>query len=232
MKKTFNSISLLLATIVFFGSLIIISCKKNDENPTNTNTEVLIEANNNKALGKYSGILIGSSGYYTIEVRTSGSKATIIFDGTTHVLEGQGTIEEGKAITNYILQKDAVKITLSVSVDGKNPSVKIDIPGHKVYATISKETTIYQTLAFAGRIRDSVNHKNLDPAAITISNNIITGYAKVDTQYITLSGQRVDTSANLRISFSNQPGKTFNATISNNNISGGNQYIFNLSKVN
>lgn len=221
---------LMLTCVAVAG--VIVSCKKDKDNTTNNNTEVLTEANNNKALGKYSGILIGSSGYYSIELRNSGSKATVIFDGKTYTLDGQGAIEDDKAITNYTLQKDDIKITFSVGADGKNPGVKISIPGHTVYATVSKETTVFETIRFVGRIRDSVNKKDLNPAALTISNNIITGYAKLDTQTISISGQRVDTTSKLNIVLSTQPSKTHAATISGNTIGGGTQYIFYLSKVN
>lgn len=229
MKKTNKRVAYLIAGFMVINILLFSSCKKDDDN--NPNTEVLIEANNNKALGKYSGILIGSIGNYSIEVRTSGSKAIVVFDGTKYTLDGQGIIEEGKAIANYIFQNNLVKITFSVSADGKNPNVKIEIPGHKVYTTVNKETTIYKTESFTGKIKDSVYNRDFDPAALTISNNAITGYAKLDTQYIFISGQRVDTTTKLNIIFSNQPGKTYNATVSGDKITGGSQYIFNLSKV-
>lgn len=131
MKKTIKPAHLVLMATITTCVFAFAACKKDKDNSPNNNSEVLTEANNNKAFGKYSGILIGSSGYYSIELRASGSKATVVFDG--------------KAITNYTLQKDDVKITFSVSADGKSPGVKISIPGHTVYATVNKETTVYQT---------------------------------------------------------------------------------------
>ncbi len=230
MKNTQKTEISFLSAIIFAGIFFLASCKKDSSN-NNDNTDVLIEANNNKSLGKYSGILIGSSGYYTIEIRTSGSKATIVFDGATYKLDGKGVIEDNKAITNYIFQKDNIKITFSVSADGKSPGVKIEIPGHKVYATINKETTVYKTENYIGKIRDSIYQRDIEPAAITISNNIITGFARIDTQHISISGQRIDTTSKLNILFSNQPGKTYNATLNGDMINGGNLYIFNMAKV-
>lgn len=227
MKKTFGAALLVTVTSV----VLIASCKKEKQSDTG-NEDVLIEANNSKALGKYSGLIFGSVGSYILELRTVGSKATLVFDGATHVLDGQGVIEDNTAVNNYVFQKGDIKINFSVSADGKTPSVQVGIPGHNVRATISKETTIYETVSYAGKIRDSLKSKDLDPAGITISNNTIRGFAKIDTQYVTISGQRVDTSSNLRLSFSNQPGKTYPANINGNMISGGTDYVFRLSKVN
>lgn len=232
MKKAKQATAIFAIAIITLCNLFIASCKKDEENNQgNNNSETLIEANNNKALGRYSGVLIGSIGHYSIDLRTSGSKANVVFDGNSYILDGQGTIEDGKAITNYIFQKDNIKITFSVNADGKSPGIKIEIPNHKVYATVNKETTVYKTESYIGNIRDSVYHRNIDPAAISISNNIITGFAKIDTQNISISGQRVDTTSKLNIVFSNQSGKTYNATLSGDNITGGSQYIFNMTKV-
>ncbi|MBX3257766.1 MAG: hypothetical protein KF862_26795 [Chitinophagaceae bacterium] len=232
MKKMINyACSMLMATAIL-AAMVFVSCKKDKEDPSGGNPEVLTEANNSKALGKYSGILLGSSGYYTIEVRTTGSTATVVFDGKTYALEGQGSINDGDAITNYMLQKGDIKIIFSVKADGKSPAVKIDIPGHKVQATIDKETTKYETRSYIGKIRDTDANRDIDPVAMTISNGSINGYMKVDTQYVSISGQRIDSSSSLGIIFSNQPNKTYNAGLSNNKITGGTKYVFDLSKVN
>lgn len=231
MKKAFKPSQLFVFVIITIWVFYFTGCKKDNNNNKENNSEVLIEANNNKALGKYSGILVGSSGYYSIELRTSGSKATVVFDGKTYILAGQGAIEAGKTVTNYILQKDDIKITFSVDADGKNPKAKFEIPGHQVHATINKETTVYNTVSYIGKIRDSINGKDIEPAALTISNNAIVGFAKMNTDYVSISGQRVDTTANLRITFSNNPSKFYNAKIDGTRITGGSQYIFNLSQV-
>lgn len=232
MKKTIRFACSMLMASAIFSATVFVSCKKDKNGPSGGDSEVLIEANDNKALGKYSGILLGSSGYYTIEVRSVGSTATVVFDGKTYVLEGQGAIADGTVITNYIFQKDNIKITFSVRGDGKSPTVKIEIPGHTVRATINKETTKYNTYSYIGKIRDADAGRNIDPVAMTISNGSVSGYMKVDTSYISISGQKIDTTSNLSVTFSNQPGKAYNAVISNNKITGGNKYVFDLSKVN
>lgn len=220
----------LIATSILF-MVAAIACKKDDKKAPPTNTEVLIEANNNKALGKYSGVLIGSSGYFSVELRTSGSTATVRFDGTTYTMNGQAAVEDGKAVTNYVFQKDAVKLTFSVGADGKSPTVKIDIPGHKVYAAINKETTTYKTESFIGKIRDSSRRRDITPVALTISNNNISGYMKLDTQYFSLSGKMLE-AGKLTVTSPYAPGKTLEATLSNNKVSGGAMYTFDLSKTN
>lgn len=221
-----------IAILAFGMVLAALSCKK--ESGSDAGDEnVLIEANNNKALGQYTGLIFEPAGSYRLQLRKSGSKATLVYNGTTHVLDGQGAVEENAAITNYVFQKSDIKINFSVGADGKTPRVTMVIPGSSnVRATVSKETTTYQTISYSGKIRDSLNRKDWDPAGITVSNNIVSGFAKVDTQYVSISGQRVDTSSNVRISFSNQPGRTYPATISGDRVSGGSDYVFNLNKVN
>jgi len=222
----------MLMTTAVFAATLFVSCKKDKEGPSGVNSDVLTEANDNKALGKYSGILLGSSGYYTIEVRTNGSTATVVFDSKTYKFEGQGSIADGSAVSNYVFQKDGVKITFSVGADGKSPTVKIEIPGHNVRATVNKETTKYETQSYIGKMKDTDTNRDIDPVAMTISNGFVSGYMKVDSSYISISGQKIDTSSNLSIVFSSQPGKAYNAVISNNKITGGNKYVFDLSKVN
>lgn len=218
-----------MLSIFVLSMALITSCKKSVADKPADDTDVLIEANNHKALGKYSGILIGSSGYYFVELRTTGSKATIRFDGATYVLDGQGNIEDGKAVTNYEFQKGDVKLTFTVTADGKSPSVKIEIPGHRVYATINKDTTIYNTDSFVGQIRDSARNRDITPVAINISNNNITGYMKVDTAYYTLNGKLEAGKLNITTPYA--PGKTLDAVLNNNQVSGGFMYTFFLSKV-
>ena len=81
-------------------------------------------------------------------------------------------------------------------------------------------------------MKDTDTNQDIDPVAMTISNGFVSGYMKVDSSYISISGQKIDTSSNLSIVFSSQPGKAYNAVISNNKITGGNKYVFDLSKVN
>jgi len=156
----------------------VLACKKDTDtnNTTDPNSNVLIAENNNKALGKYSGIILGSIGYYSIELRTVGSKATVTFDGQTFTLDGQGVIEDGKPITNYVLQKDGIQIMISVDADGKNPKVKIDIPGHASVATVTKESTLFETRQYTGKITDPAQGDF--PAALTLGNSTLSGYMR------------------------------------------------------
>lgn len=232
MKKMTNYACIMLMTTAIFTATVFVSCKKDKEDPSGGNSDVLIEANDSKALGKYSGIIINPSGYYTIELRSSGSKATVVFDGKTYVLDGQGTIEEGKSIANYTFQKDGIKVTFGVGADGKSPKVKIDIPGHEVYATINKETTKYETKSYIGSIKDVATDMIIDQVAVTISNGIVSGFMKVNEEYISISGQKSDSTAYVSFIFSHEPGKQTEAEIKGNKITGGQRYVFDLSKVN
>lgn len=231
--------------ILILLTLVITSfaaCKKDSKNTGNNddpNSNVLIAENNNKAFGKYSGIIVGSLGYYYVELRSVGSKAVVIFDGQTFTLDGQGTIEDGKAITNYVLQKDGIKITISVDADGKNPKVKIEIPGHATATTVTKESTLLETRQYTGKITDL--GQGDFPAALTLGNNTLSGYMRGEVSGVVtmypFSGTPFSGNTYL-VKFRDLPDDVFSIAESGgkitggNNTTGGDNLVFNLTKVN
>jgi hypothetical protein len=117
MKKTL--ITHLLVLVV-----LLISCN-NDE-----------IKNNNTITTQYSGVLVGSSGAYRLKFSETNSNATIIFDDVQYVLTSNETLKKGETLT---LTDGTVTLTISTDSEGKNPSIKFNIPGHVITATIAEE---------------------------------------------------------------------------------------------
>ena len=107
--------------------LVSISCENNDN-----------QQQNNTIVAKYSGVLVGSSGSYKLRFSETNSNATIIFDDKTYVLNSNETLQKGETLT---LTDGTVTLKISIDINGKNPNIEFNIPGHNVTATIAEETS-------------------------------------------------------------------------------------------
>ncbi|GEM_PF-1446883 len=92
----------------------------------------------NSNWGHYSGVLVGSTGYFNILVTGVGVSAVVFFDGQRYEMQSNTSVPE-KQDYDLELSKDGVVITFSVDKSGKRPEVEIEIPDHpNVNATIFK----------------------------------------------------------------------------------------------
>lgn len=121
-----------LSILMLIAIFLTVSCKK-DDNPTSNETEAT-------SLGVYKGVLVGSSGYFTADLKSGNSTATIVFDGETYQLQSSEVLTDGEAIEDLILSNGGIIIKISVDANGDNPEVFVSIPNHTVYATVYKET--------------------------------------------------------------------------------------------
>lgn len=140
--NTIKTLLLLLAILGFAG------CSKEDGKKEDNNPAKYDKSN----LGSYSGVLVGSTGYITIELKPTGASATIVFDGVTYQLSSSVPIPAGTKVTGYTLQKDGVKIVLDVNADGSEPQVAVTIPGHNVSTVVFKVTSTADVENYVGTV--------------------------------------------------------------------------------
>lgn len=96
-------------------------------------------------LGTYAGVLIGSSGYYSIEVGETGSSATINFDGEQYNLSNATPIASDIVYSELTFTNGTISATLIADVDAM-PTISFDIPGHVIQSTIDHITAGTLTL--------------------------------------------------------------------------------------
>ena len=112
---------------------IYTSCKKNDNSgkqspPPDPQSQII-----------YKGVLLGSSGYYSVQIGSIKSSAQIVLNDKTYNLESNTPVDMEEAISDYTLTKDDVSITLNVDKDRIYPEISITAAGHPDIIT-----TIYE----------------------------------------------------------------------------------------
>lgn len=111
-------------------SVLFLSCSKEDDKSDKKAFEKSIT---------YKGVLLGSTGYYSMQIGAGKSTATLVLDDKTYNLESNVTINMEEAINDYMLTKDDVTITLNVDKDRTHPEISIAAAGHPNIIT-----TIYE----------------------------------------------------------------------------------------
>ena len=114
---------------ILSGLFIITSCNKDgDTNPQqNTNTPP------SSFIRTYTGVLIGSTGAYELNLTENGAIASVVFDDETYNLYSNETLENGQSLT---LNYGSISLTVEVDENGDNPGISFTIPGHNIQATI------------------------------------------------------------------------------------------------
>ena len=121
--KTFK----LLLSLILISSFL--TCSDDD---SNNNSE------QGDSLGTYAGIMVGSSGYYKIEITPSGSEAEINFNGEQYNLSNVIQVQSGSQLLDLNFTNGDISMLFSVDEDGTNPSVSFAIPGHTIESTIDR----------------------------------------------------------------------------------------------
>lgn len=150
---------LLLAAVTFFA------CSKDDDKKvdpptcaTCITTPEAAEQYNQSSAGVYKGVLVGSSGTIALYLYNTGTTVTALvsFDGQSGTLSTTelSSWSPGQAINNALftgnINGQAIQAHFSVSADGQNPVVTVDIPGHDVVVAIYKETSTSLIKSFQG----------------------------------------------------------------------------------
>lgn len=103
---------------------VMISC--NADNESNLQKE-------NFDTRTYSGVLIGSTGAYKLNISRSGIGASVLFDGNTYTFSSSESLENEQSLN---LNDGTVSLTIEVDSNGNNPEVAFTIPGHTIQSTI------------------------------------------------------------------------------------------------
>lgn len=167
--------------LLLLGFVCLAGCSKDDPKKEDNSP-----ANYDKSsLGSYSGVLIGSTGYITIELKPAGASATIVFDDVTYLLTATVPIQPGTKVTGYTLQKDGVKIVMDVNADGSVPQVAVTIPGHDVTAVVFKVTSTNLVEKYTGSFSNTNSgtpqYNNSGTLNFVISGNSVTLLSKCIT---------------------------------------------------
>ncbi len=129
MKKTHLILTSLVLVMLLFSS-----CKKDKPGDLGDNTVTT-------AAGRYGGVMVGSSGYFIVNL-VVGSKgtATVYFDGSVYHLTTVMQIEAGSSYHDlrFSTADEQVLMYFTVAEDGSNPTVRFEIPGHTVVATVDQ----------------------------------------------------------------------------------------------
>lgn len=128
--------NLKLSVIAFL--LIFLGCSKDESQPTDET-----QTTDDKQLFAYAGIIVGSTGNYTVTVTKDGATATVVFDGQTHNLSITKPIDNSKDIVDLVLTDGTVTLTYNYIYATSTPSITISIPGHTINITLG---TLYDWL--------------------------------------------------------------------------------------
>ena len=115
--------------------IMLLSCSKNSD-PQDPEASKLYA---------YQGVVVGSSGYYTLIITTEGATATLVFDNVTYNLAITKKLEPGKDIDSIILTDVRGKSGMQIiykffNGSGATPSIgkaQVVVPGHNTENTIS-----------------------------------------------------------------------------------------------
>jgi len=127
-----KSLISIVATLLF---LSLVSCSKKDESDTGKDPK------STASIATYKGVLLGSTGYFTVELGEEKSTAQLVIDHETFHIESTRPIDPDEDITDYKLEKDSTFITISVGKDRKHPQIEIVASGHpNIITTIYEDT--------------------------------------------------------------------------------------------
>lgn len=152
---------------ILFAITLLVSCKKKTEDsvtpqdttPTVTpaykcttckSTPDAKAAYDNSNLGVYKGVLIGSSGTFTITMQENDTTASLSFDGKNLVLTKTKFDTTGGNL-EATFKSDSVLLSISVSSNGSIATVIAAIPGHpNIITSVLKEKSNVLVKAFEG----------------------------------------------------------------------------------
>ena len=123
-----------LFILLFISSISILpSCEK-DTGMNNQNSDI--------DSVRYSGILVGSSGYYTATIKSNGKNTALVhFDGETYHMENQVPYNKGQLGQIFVFNNQEVTLTVISTNERSKPEIEVSIPGHSIVTTVYEETS-------------------------------------------------------------------------------------------
>ncbi|MEZ4916493.1 MAG: hypothetical protein R2836_05860 [Chitinophagales bacterium] len=109
---------------IFTLFLLLLSCDKE------TNEDI------NESSIEYSGVLVGSTGFYNIYLESGNSSATVVFDSITYNFTNTDIIDFSVGINNLVFANNGVSLTVSLPAGSSQPSFSFSIPNHTIEYTV------------------------------------------------------------------------------------------------
>jgi len=153
-KSQFNA--LFMAIVIF--ACVFSSCKGNDPSLNLATKPEAVAANDASSAGVYKGIIVGSSGYFSLSIKNGTDAVTckFVFDGNEVTLSSASfsSWTSGQSINSALftgtLNGQTINLTFSCDANGANPTTTVTIPGHTVYTTVIKETSTALVRCYEG----------------------------------------------------------------------------------
>jgi hypothetical protein len=141
MKRTNLYLIGILSGLLF----VMTSCNKDDElNPQQETSDTRT----------YTGVLIGSTGAYKLNLTKNGAEAFVLFNDEAYILTSSQTLENGQSL---ILSDGTASLTFEIDSEGNNPEIAFTIPGYAVQSTIVISYQTNPNQNYIGRTQSSYN---------------------------------------------------------------------------
>jgi len=118
----------------FLWIALLSSCSESSDNPTSafSNKPEALAAEDTKSGGIYKGVIVGSSGFFTVVLQNDSKEVRVTLDGESKSLATTSIPNwvSGELIKNAVFVSGDWSATFSVGIDGRNPSITFSIPGH------------------------------------------------------------------------------------------------------
>lgn len=92
--------------------------------------------NPNEKIASYLGMLLGSSGYYLLELIPSQSKMTMVFDGKEHQLVSNRAFVPEDKFEDFYFSDGTIRVDVSFASNFNSPDFHFSIPGHQIEYSI------------------------------------------------------------------------------------------------
>lgn len=88
----------------------------------------------------YSGVLVGSSGYFSLTINSKGENtASLTFDGETHILNNKTAYNKNIIGQEFQFSNQDVTLNLITTNLRSKPEIEVEIPGHTIIASVYEE---------------------------------------------------------------------------------------------
>ncbi len=214
MKKLFT---------LLFAITFMFSCSSDSSSDTNTTplaTVPLAKAEfDSSNFGIYKGVIIGSSGVITINIKNDGNlNATLVIDGVSSSYSSAGEVALNQAITNLIFTNGTNSFTINISASGDNIEViDSNIQNHLgAIFNVVKEYSTDLVKCYQGTYSGTTDNGLFN---IIILDQELYGLSRSSTspesEALFLNGGFIENTISGTFD-----GGTFTGTVSGNNISG------------
>jgi hypothetical protein len=159
-----------LISIVSLIAVLFTACTSSKNNPTPEGK-----------LFSYAGVIVGSTGHYTLEITRTGATALVIFDGISYNLSIAKEIQIDKDINNLVLTDGAISLTYNYKYATYTASIEISIPGHTVTSTLGivydyRNPTIYSTISEPIKLYEGSSTSTMNTSYINFISNLSLDY--------------------------------------------------------